>query len=296
MIITKQISELAKEYGIDFSLSQKELANSSEDNVMQNMPINRLLDIKDELSAYTTLDGFYLYAKKHINDKSQIVPLTYSLLLLVETNIDQVKTQIRERKADRKHSSTIDKNSSHLNQLGEDIYNLENYQWMLVKTLAFFRREVDNLKNTSPESQKSTRRILTKSFVGLNWVGPRRLDLVNEIFQALHGQYLDPKTKYKDFDKLFLELSVDESFQSINWIHRGGAFSLRYLFFLLTQDSALLMSTKLNVFLSLTFTINNETLNPGTLRTYNSKIKEGRIPQYYADLEKQISKILLSAK
>ncbi|MBT4399542.1 MAG: hypothetical protein HOM80_12150 [Bacteroidetes bacterium] len=297
MTITHQIDRLAKKYEIDYSHFRNESENLTKENddVVQKMPISILLDIKEEFSANSTIDGFYFYAKEHIEDKSRISELLYSLLLLTEGSIDQVNTHIGQNKHEYERKFAIDKTHAVLDFLDSKITNQEQYLYQLTETLAFFRMEVDKLK-AHPDFLKTKKIQTASAFIGLNWVGPRRLDLVNELFRALHGDYLDPQTKYKDFEKLFLELSMDDSFKPINWIHRGQAFSLRYLFFLLTQDSALLTSTKLNKVLSLAFTINNKKLNPGTLRTYNSKIKDGRIPRYYADLEKQIRRILHLAK
>jgi hypothetical protein len=297
MTITHQIDRLAKKYKIDYSLFRNEAQKLTvESDEVQRMSINILLDIQDEFSSNTTIDGFYFYAKKHIEDKTRIPELTYSLLLLTESSIDQVKALIADNKSEYKKSIGIKNNDGKLDLLDSSITKQEHYLYRLTETLAFFRMEIDLLKSNRSMSSKDKTKNPKKAYVGLNWVGSKRMDLVNELFQSLKGQFLDPKTRYKDFERLFIELSLDESLQSINWIHQGGAFSLRYMFYLLTQEPPLFSCTKINKALSLAFTINGKKINPNTLGTYNSKMKDGILPPYYTDLEQRINKILASSK
>lgn len=305
MTTIERIDRLAKKYDIDYShvkhnFSHPELSDSQNES-LQNMASTKLVAIWGEFEGidfmgYTIIDSFLLYAKQHIKDKSLLRQFTYSLLEILEADLAAIVKMIE---TDKKKFDDLRRNNmgDYLSDpIAEKIFKMERYQCTVLEAKGFIKMEIDNFNSNPSALHVAKRQAPSPPFIGMVWVGKKRLDLVNLIYQTLKIDCIDPSTKYGHFEKLFSGISLTESFVPINWIHQGGASSLCFLFYLLTKDPPLISSTSRNKVIAFAFTVNQKRLKPDSLRTSFSKINSGNIPTYYNDLETRINKILRSAK
>lgn len=300
MDIFERIAGLAMEYEIDLSQvsdqNKKGGMTPERNGELDNLPSNILIDIWSEYKGYSIVDSFLRHSFKYIKDKKRIRPLAYSLLTTVENALVDIREKVDRNKKELIAKRTDNRDDPRIQYLDDQINSLEKYHARLLDSKAFILMEIDNLK-TQPQSYKKSPLLpKTEPAHGLRWVRQKNPILVNELYKSLMVNCLDQKTRFTDFSKLFQGKTQTGICHSINWIHRGGANSLCFLFFQLTKEHQVFTSTGLNKFIADTFTANGLPLNRNSLKTNFSRIKAGEYPLYYENLKDQIGEILRQSK